>query len=376
MSTQPKTLKVLSSDKDDAPNVSRATWAAWTEEVEVEILPWERKFEDENGGDGDGSAGGGGYRPADVGLPPSRRRRRPTRRRRSPRTRTPVASQAADSLQASEIAQMLGVSASWELAVDYTGGTGVLDRREMAKAWDAGAPSVALRDIQASEKKQRDKLLDRLSGGDAGDWIATWTPFVSGVGVVAGGLGLLAQPGLVKNERFLTVAVICFALALGLSLVAKFVRRSTTVNPGRLDLINKQARIWWPRRIAYWSLMLLLIGGAGFAIGAVTLNGDKGQQDATISEPVGTTTADGVDVSLTVAWKNLGSTVKKVRITVVALPERTTVYERSPAPVKGAVTQEVEFTLPGTATIEIATEALDEANATVGEREQRTATVP
>jgi hypothetical protein len=274
---------------------------------------------------------------------------------------------------------MLGVS-TWQLAVDYESSTGVLDRAAMVEAVNAGCDRVNLRDIQAPEKKQRDKLLERISDGSAADKLATPVGSVlTAAGTLAGGLGLLTQPDAVKNNALLIFAVACLAVAFILTLIPQIIRKTITVKPARLDLIRKQAKATLLKRVVPLVTLLLCVVGLVCAIASVVIGGDGSSQNAAIGEPDATETAQGIAVSLTVKWTNLGTDVTKVRTIVVTLPGRDEVYKRAPkkdTPSATEITQEVKFTLQDPATIEITTEALDATGNTVGEKEQREASVP
>jgi hypothetical protein len=210
---------------------------------------------------------------------------------------------------------------TWELAVDYDSSTAVLDRTALVAAVNAGRDRVDLRDIQASEKKQRDKLVERISDGSAADKLGTPVGSVlTAAGTHAGGLGLLTQPDAVKNNALLIVAVACLAAAFILTLIPQIIRKAITVKPARLDLIRKQAKATFLKRVVPLVTLLLCVAGLVCAIASVAIGSDDASQNASIGDPDATETAQGIAVSVTVKWTNLGADVANVRTIVVTLP--------------------------------------------------------
>jgi hypothetical protein len=274
---------------------------------------------------------------------------------------------------------MLGVPATWELAVDYEDSTGVLDKAALVDAVNAGADRVNLRDIQTGEKTQREKLNERIKEGSPADKLATpYASAAAAVPVLLSGYGLLGDSEKVKNETFLLVAVVCFAAALIVTLIPQFWRKSITVKPARLDLVKKQARTSGLKTFVALATLALVVAGLGFGIASIAYGGKSSAQNADIGTPIGTQTATGIDVTLIVKWTNLGTTVAKVRTTVVTLPDRDLVYRQAPRRTSGSsdITQEVKFTLQAPAMIETTTEALDANDKTVGETESREDSLP
>jgi hypothetical protein len=172
-------------------------------------------------------------------------------------------------------------------------------------------------------------------------------------------------------------AVVCAAVALTLSLVGQHVKRTVGVNVARLDLLRELSKPTSAERLWVWLVILSLIGAFACVIAAVLPLGDAEEPTPppTIRAPDTTETEAGFTVNLEVAWTNLGESVKMVRTTVESEGQQV-FRQRSNKSSDGTVSQEIEFQLPGPATIEVTTEALDDVGKTVGVGGRRVFDVP
>ena len=262
--------------------------------------------------------------------------------------------------------------------MDYNTTTGVLEKAEVVRALDSGSGRVDLRDIQADEKKLRDKWLEEdADAGPAPGLTTSLAPILTGLTAIVGGLGLRVEPSIIKDERLLWAAVACFTLAFILSLAGQFLKKTVSVKPGRLDLLNEQAKPTFLKRAVPVTFFVLVFVGILFAAGSVFIGGKDEPTKAVIGDPVTTVTTTGRAVSLTVTWTGMNEDAKKVRTTVVTLPERQEVYrQEADKSDEGGVAQEVKFTLNQPTTIQVTTEALDTSGETLGEKSVREFQVP